>query len=123
MSHFTKIHTQIKNSDVLRKTLLELGEVILDSRHEVSGYNSQKVKAEIVCHGGKIGFALNKEGVYEIMSDWYVIHDLNKKQFTEDVQQTYAKNIVMDGMRKKGYQVVSNTVNEEQEICLTMRAW
>lgn len=96
MSHFKKYQCKITNQDFLKKALKEMG---YDYEHDavVTDFFKQKRKVEIAVLSNKkrlpLGFTRNKEGLYDIVADWYGIN-VNQENFTNRLHQLNTKYLV-----------------------------
>ncbi len=69
--------------------------------------------------GYDLGF--RKEGnTYEMVADWYGIHNIDQDAFLNKVQQRYAYQAVMERMKEQGFEVVEEQ-DEDNTIRLTVR--
>ncbi len=72
MSHFTTIKVQIKNGEILHKTLQELGYTV-ETNTNVRGYQGIKTEAEYVIrqnNGYDLGFRRQGDN-YELVADFW----------------------------------------------------
>jgi len=122
MSHFTIIKTQIKNGEILLKTLQQLNYVV-ETNTTVRGYQGIKTNAEYVMrrqNGYDIGYVKNGE-VYEAIADFWGV-DL-QKEFMQQISQTYAQNVVKDYAEQHGYDIESQETLEDGSVRLVMAGW
>ncbi|MCT7965133.1 DUF1257 domain-containing protein [Laspinema sp. D1] len=122
MSHFTTIKTQIKDGKILHQTLQQLNYVV-ETNSIVRGYQGIKTNADYVIkrqNGYDIGYIKNGE-VYEAVADFWGV-DL-QKEFIQQINQTYASNVVKDYAQQKGYEIESQETLEDGSVRLVMAGW
>jgi|ERR1051326_8107204 hypothetical protein len=76
MSHFTTIHTQIKDIEALREACAELGLQLLQNA-EARGYGSQHQHGDFIIRlKGPFDVALQRQsnGTYGLSTDWWEGH-------------------------------------------------
>lgn len=96
MSHFTEIHTQIKDIQALRLACEELGLSLLQNA-EARGYYENKTKGDYVIQlKGPYDIALNKQadGTYALNADLWQGH------VEKEVGQKYGKLLQLYGVHK-----------------------
>ena len=77
-----------------------------------------------VAVGNDIGFRLNREGVYELVSDiqtWKL--PIPQKRFLEKVTQSYAKVVVVDAVQQQGFTVVSESKSVDNTMEIVVERW
>ena len=124
MSHFTKIKTRLVKKDFVVKALTDLGFQAQEGQVKIRGWNGQQTPVDIMAPtknpGYDIGFQ-KAEGTYDLVADWYGIHDIQPESLLKQIQQRYAYHAVMDNMRDKGFEVVEEENEEDNTIHLTVR--
>lgn len=133
MSHFTKVKTKIKNFGRLKATLSQLDysfeEATEDTTMNIRGWN--KDTAEVLLKiktGGSydIGVIKNKEGFYEFIADWWGVETttgLTQEDFINKITRQYAYSTIIEKIRQKGYDLVTEEVDEKQNIRIVVRKW
>ena len=125
MSHFSTIQTKIKDRPALLEALELLGyNVDQDVKLENPLDHEHKQWQVDVAVGNDIGFRLNKEGVYELVSDiqtWKL--PIPPKRFLEKVTQSYAKVAVVDAVQQQGFTVVTESKSVENTIEIVAEKW
>jgi hypothetical protein len=125
MSHFTTIKVQIKDGEVLREVLQELGYgVEMDTM--VRGYRGDRTAANFVIrrsNGYDIGFR-KKDGDenYEVIADFWGT-GINQRQFLNEVQQKYAHRMLMNTVERQGYSVEAEEVMEDGTVRVVVGRW
>ncbi len=108
MSHFTTIHTQIKDIDALRDACRELALELLQNA-EARGYGSSRQRGEFVIRlKGPYDVALNRQadGSYGLSTDWWDGHV--EKELGSNygrLLQLYAVHKTAREARKRGLSV------------------
>ncbi len=125
MSHFVKIRTIIRETELLQQALRDLGFSFREGEGLVVRGDARKTEtAEIVVATGSswdIGFRRTGEG-YEIVADWYRIEQrtpLRRKEFHEKVARRYAYHVVLAQAREQDLVVEEETV-EDGNIVLVL---
>ena len=132
MSHFTTVETKIKNLNLLKRVLKELGyaytEAEVNQQVKVRGYQGQKTDAEIVIHASKtydIGVRVTEKGVV-FVADWWGVETtrgVSEEVFIKQIVQRYSYHTVMEAVQAKGYTVAEEEVEEDQTIKLKIKGW
>jgi hypothetical protein len=125
MSHFTTIKVQIKDGEVLREVLQELGYGV-EMNTMVRGYRGDTTSANFVIrrsNGYDIGFR-KKDGDenYEVIADFWGT-GINQKQFLNEIQQKYAHRMLMNTVVQQGYCVEDEEVMEDGTVRVVVGRW
>ena|SRR5690625_6793979 len=107
MSHFTTVHTEIKDIDALRDACRELGLPLLDQA-EARGYATAKLKADHVIRlNGPYDIAVQREKKsYTLTTDWWNGHvEKEVGPNCGKLVQLYAVHKATREARKRGHQV------------------
>ena len=133
MSHFTKVKTKIKNLNRLKKILQELDfsyeESMETSNIKIRGWNKEETEVLLKIKTGgsySIGVIKNKEGFYEFVADWWGVETtsgLEQENFINKITRQYAYTTIIEKIRKKGYDLVTEEVDDSQNIRLVVRRW
>jgi hypothetical protein len=136
MSHLTKIKSKIDNLVLLKQTLKDLNIQF----NEADGSNVIKIKSwdkKIVDEkilldiktdcSYNVGVILNKkDNTYEFSADWWGIETytgVKQEDFVNKIMQKYAYNNLMDKIRDKGYSLVTEEVDDKNNIRVVLRKW
>ncbi len=131
MSHFSKIKTKIKSREILIRCLQEMGYTIQTGGY-LKGYSGQRtVDLAIQLEKGYgVGFALNTDGSYDIVADWWGVKGSRKNRIIRDletkvcqIQQEYAVRAVLDQTHQQGYSMVEKEVEKDGRIRIVLRRW
>lgn len=124
MSHITKIRTELKDGEVLRKVLLKLGYHVKEGGVVSGGYSGGRQHVDILAAitGQTIGFKRSggDNAPYEIIADW---NGNRKKQdkLVSDIFQTYSQEKVIKAARLRGYSIIRNYTNQKGQIEMILR--
>lgn len=122
MSHFTKVKTTIKDSGLLRKSLVDMGLKVHDDVL-VRGYQGETMEAELVVqqeNGKDIGFQFNGES-YELVGDlqfWQ--QSVPQELFVERLTQRYAINTIQQSSEEAGFQLVDQKVEVDGTVVVNV---
>ncbi len=87
-------------------------------------HNHKKQLCDITI-GNDIGFRWNdKNNSYELVADlmsWSL--DVPPERFINKVTQNYSLENLLETAKEEGYEVVDQTVNDRQEVELTVSRW
>lgn len=123
MSHFTTIKVQIKNGEILKEVLTELGYQV-KTNTEVRGYLGSKTKAEYViqqANGYDLGFRRNGEG-YELVADFWGAK-INQTKFLNDINQKYAHRTLLKTVAENGFDLESEEVLKDGTVKVVVGRW
>ncbi|MBN2532190.1 MAG: DUF1257 domain-containing protein [Spirochaetales bacterium] len=133
MSHFTKVKTEIKSFIRLKEILEELDYLYEQSTDGVAinirGWNKEETEVLLkIKTGGSydIGVIKNEDGFYEFVADWWGVETttgLTQEDFINKITRQYAYATVMEKIRKKGYDLITEEVDEKQNIRIVVRRW
>lgn len=120
-SHFSTVQTQLKDKDLLEKSLVKLGlPVTLPTTEEtvtVQGYKGETMEAQFAIpqeNGKDIGFRWNGES-YELVADlqfWQ--QSVPMDAFLDKVHQRYSVETILDTAAEDGFnmeELVENNVD------------
>lgn len=132
MSHFTKCELKLKNRDAVEKAIDDLdlpcrkaekGESV-----SVRGWRGQTHEAHMAVDMGTydVGVVENDDGTYDLVADWWGVETtkgVTEDEFKEKLGQRYAYHQVMTACAEKGYDLQSETNEEDGSIRLVARKW
>jgi hypothetical protein len=131
VSHFSRVKTRIKNREILIQCLQEMGYTVQHGG-SLKGYRGERLVdlAIQLEKGYGVGFALNAEGSYDIVADWWGVKDGRKHRLITDlekkvcqIQQEYALKTVLEQTHQQGYSVVDKQVEKDGRIRIVLRRW
>lgn len=122
MSHFTRVRTQLRDLDTVKRALADLGYVVGEG--SVRGYANQIADADLVVKldgGYDIGF--RKEGeLVSVVADFWGLK-INREQFVAKVSQRYAYLTILDQAAEQGWQMTVDEVQPDGSVRLVMQRW
>ena len=125
MSHFSTIQTQIKDRPALLEALNLLGhDVQEDVKLENPLDHTHKQWQVDVAVGDDIGFRLNKEGVYELVTDLQTWKQpIPPERFVDKLTQQYARMVIHQSVKEMGLAVAEEWEMDDNSIELTVTNW
>ncbi len=125
MSHFSTIKTSIKNKPQLIEAL-ELLQYDVEENIKLENpldHEHKQWQVDIAV-GDDIGFRLNKDGVYELVTDLQTWKQpIPPKRFIEKVTQQYARMTVHNTVKDLGFEVQEEWEMDDNSIELTVTRW
>lgn len=126
MSHFSKIHTTLKDLDLLKQSLTDLS-VNWDTKSQtVRGYKEKTSFANLVIKQNNnydIGFTWNGFE-YQLVADlqfWQ--QPLSVESFLDRISQRYAYNSIVKATQEQGFETVEEVNQNNGTIKLTLQRW
>jgi len=125
MSHFSTIKTKIKNKPELVEALQLLQYDVQEDLELINPINHQHEKVKVdVSIGNDIGFRLNNNGEYELVTDIQTWKDpVPVERFIDKVTQQYARLTVRNTAKELGFQVQEEWEMTDNSIELTVTRW
>ena len=125
MSHFSTIKTKIKNKPELLEALQLLQYDVQEDQELINPLNHQHEKVKVdVSIGNDIGFRLNNNGEYELVTDIQTWKDpVPVERFIDKVTQQYARLTVRNTAKELGFQVEEEWEMTDNSIELTVTRW
>ena len=125
MSHFSTIKTKIKNKPELLEALQLLQYDVQEDQELINPINHQHEKVKVdVSIGNDIGFRLNSNGEYELVTDIQTWKDpVPVERFIDKVTQQYARLTVRNTAKELGFQVQEEWEMTDNSIELTVTRW
>jgi len=122
MSHFTRVHTQLRDLETVRQALMKLGYAVRTG--EVRGYANARASADLVVEVGNgydVGFRSDGKTVSMIGDFWGV--KIKPEEFVGKVTQQYAYITLMNQATAQGWQVVGEEQQTDGSIKLVVERW
>ncbi len=123
MSHFTTIAIEIKNGDLLEKSLQELGYPVKQNTL-VRGYLGDTTTAEYAIpmpNAYDIGF--RKVGDrYELIADMWGVA-INVEEFLGELNQQYATQVVLESATQQGFAIEQQELLEDGTVRIVIGRW
>ncbi len=77
-----------------------------------------------------LGFVKNPEGTYDMVADWWGVSGKGEKKIAEELkeqagvlQKEYAKKLVLEQAAADGFNVVSETEENDGTVRIVVRRW
>jgi hypothetical protein len=127
MSHFTRIRTKLKDVEVVKKVLRDMGyEPVEDPEGGqviVRGWAGDTRKADMKVARGEfdIGFVCSADG-FELIGDFTGMQ-LSEKRFADDLGRRYAREVVRAGAEAQGFAVVEEVQQADGSVRLVVERW
>jgi homospermidine synthase len=123
MSHFTSLKTNLVDEQFLLKALHSLGYVPKKGRLFARGFAGSQTRVDI-CVPTKnpnhdIGFRKTGDA-YELVADWWGIHEIEKETFIERLTQHYAYHATRATLEEQGFAVAAEEVECDGAIHLVL---
>ncbi len=131
MSHFSRIKTTFRHREALVRCLQELGYTV-ETDTTIRGHHGlHNVEIAATMKGGSgLGFVQNPDGSYDMVADWWGVPGKNEKKVAEElqrqaaaIQQEYAKKIVLEQAARDGFELVSETSEQDGSVRILVRRW
>ena len=141
MSHFTTIKTQIKDANILKQALSDMGYTVKSGRQKIRGYQGNTHYADFVikmAEGYDIGLVKNASGAFDIVADWWGVKNATQASFTQNLQEKvqiiqeeidreirrqYAIKKVLEEVKKHGFNVIQQEESESKEVKILVRRY
>ena len=123
MSHFTTIAIEIKNGDLLKQALEEIGYPVKQNTL-VRGYLGNTAIAEYVIpmpNGYDIGFRKIGDR-YEVIADFWGVA-LKIEEFLGELNQQYATKTVLQSATQQGFEIEKQEVLEDGTVRIVIGRW
>lgn len=124
MSHFTHMQTQMVEKAYLRQALADLGYSCEEGQVEIRGYGGNRTRVDLRVATKNPGYDIGFRKVgnaYEIIADWWGIHDTKQAHFLQQVLQRYAYHAARAKLEEQGFALVSEEVQEGERVHLVLR--
>lgn len=133
MSHFTRVRTQMVEAEFLKAALRNLGYEPQEATAAggraagVRGFGGSREQAEIRVatknKGYDIGFKKSEGegGRYELVADWWGIHDVKQDELVVQLGQRYAYHAAKAKLAEQGFNLVQEEQQPDGRIHLVLR--
>ena len=122
MSHFTKLVTEIKNLDLLKKALDVLGMDYVDEKSICRGYSDQ-VEVDFLIKSPVEGYdigLIKKDNQWEMVADWFGMISAGGERLGKKILKEYARQSILEYAGINDY-TVTEKVEEDGSINLILR--
>jgi hypothetical protein len=127
MSHFTRIKTKLRDAEVLKKVLRDMGHEPADDpkggQVVIRGWAGQTRKAELKVARGEfdIGFVRQDDG-FDIIGDFSGMR-INQTNFAHEVGRRYARETILTAAAAQGFNVVEEVNQADGSVKLVVERW
>ncbi|MFA5266491.1 MAG: DUF1257 domain-containing protein [Methanoregula sp.] len=131
MSHYSRVRTRFHNREALIASLKNLGyEVETDT--VIHGHHGEHTVDIAVrkTKGYGIGFVKGPDGTYDMVADWWGVKGAGERKIMQEleqqagtIQKEYAKKMVLDQAAKDGFDVMSQTEEQDGTLRIVVRRW
>jgi hypothetical protein len=130
MSHYSRVKTQFHNREALIACLKQLGyEVEIDT--VVRGHHGEHtVDIAVKQKGYGVGFVKAPDGTYDMVADWWGVAGADERKMTQElaqaagtIQKAYAQKMVLEQAKADGFEVVSQTEEQDGTVRIIVRRW
>lgn len=124
MSHFTKITTELRDGELLKLALKDLGLEYAEGGLSLYSIGGEKVRMDLVVTTegkSRVGFRKNGE-TYELVGDFYGLKT-TARELLGQVLQRYAYHAIVAKSAEQGYQLVTEEKLRDGSIRLVVERW
>jgi len=131
MSHYSRVRTQFRHREALIACLINLGyEVETDT--VIRGHHGEhEVDIAVkTAKGHGFGFAKSPDGAYDLVADWWGVAGADERKITQElagradaIQKEYAKKMILEQAALDGFEVVSETSEQDGTLRIVVRRW
>ena len=117
MSHFTTIKTRLTSKGCILKGLDDAGLRYEVGELQVEGFGGKLTPVDIkeLKRGANWEFGFRQAGdSYELIGDWWGIHDLDRQEFLQRLNQRYAYHAVKEQLMEQQESGKEFTLVEEE---------
>nr|QUE28509.1 Ycf35 [Porphyrostromium boryanum] len=126
MSHFSKIKTIIKDREMLKLSLTDLGLDFDASHSSITGYDSNILPVEIIINqtnGYSFGFTWSGSEYELVVDPQFWRQPWSIESFLERLTQSYAYHSINKEGQASGFEKVNQKLNSNGAIKLTFQRW
>jgi len=131
MSHYSRVRTQFHNREALIASLRNLGHDV-ETDTVIQGHHGEHTVDIAVrkTKGYGIGFVKSPDGTYDMVADWWGVKGAEERTITQElekqagsIQKEYAKKMILEQAAKDGFDVVSQTEEQDGTLRIVVRRW
>lgn len=115
MSSTAKVTTQIKDLEVLKKSLRDLNLKFSTNSKNVHFYGSGAQDLDVYISSHRFGFAKQADGLFQLVADSDYRGTYNQ------VLQKYSENLIRKEIQKRNFKVASTKVLEDGTIRMVVK--
>jgi hypothetical protein len=123
MSRFVKVHTQLRDVEMVKRALDDLNVHYEADKMFTHGWSGQRVKAELLveAHGGSFALVRTGEAGLQAQGDETVLH--KQRKLLDQISQRYAYHKVLAETSQAGFSLVEEKQGADHVIRLVVRRW
>jgi hypothetical protein len=131
MSHYSRVRTSFHNREALIACLKELGYRV-ETDTVIKGHHGEHA-VEIAAtkkNGYGIGFVRGHDSSFDMVADWWGVTGTDEQKVlselarqAESIQKEYARRMVLEQTAREGYELVSETNEEDGSVRIVVRRW
>lgn len=123
MSKFVQIQTQLREPEMIKQALDRLQLTYTEDSAYVHYWSGSKHTVPLLVESGRLKFGLRptEDGSYEVVGD-----DMQMglvRSIVNKVSQQYAYAMVVEETTKAGFNLVEESIGNDDTIRLTVRRW
>jgi hypothetical protein len=130
MSHYSRVKTTFHNREALIACLTNLGYQV-ETDTVVKGHHGEHtVDIAAKNKGYGIGFVKGPDGTYDMVADWWGVSGADEQNVVRElaeqagsIQKEYARKMVIEQTTSDGFEIVSETKEEDGSIRIVVRRW
>jgi hypothetical protein len=131
MSHYSRVKTQFRHREALIACLIKLGYEV-ETNTTIKGHHGEHTVDIAVrkTNGYGVGFVKSPDGTYDMVADWWGVAGANERKMTQElarqaetIQKEYAKKMVLEQAALDGFEVVSQTEEQDGTLRIVVRRW
>jgi hypothetical protein len=131
MSHYSRVKTQFRHREALIACLLNLGYKI-ETDTTIMGHHGEHTVDIAVrqAKGYGVGFVKSPDGTYDMVADWWGVAGADERMMTLElarqagtIQKEYAKKMVLEQAALDGFEVISQTDEQDGTLRIVVRRW
>lgn len=131
MSHYSRVKTQFRHREALITSLKNLGYVV-ETDTVIRGHHGEHNVDIAVrkAQGYGVGFVKGPDGTYDMVADWWGVAGSDERKISQDlareagaIQKEYAKKMVLEQAVLDGFEVVSQTEEQDGTLRIVVRRW
>jgi hypothetical protein len=131
MSHYSRIKTQFRHREALIACLKNLGYDV-ETDTVICGHHGEH-EVDIAVRKAKgygVGFVRSQDGTYDLVADWWGVAGADERKITQElasqadaIQKEYAKKMVLEQTAFDGFEIVSQTEEQDGTLRIVVRRW
>jgi hypothetical protein len=131
MSHYSRVRTQFRHREALIACLKNLGYAV-ETDTVIRGHHGEH-EVDIAVRKKKgygVGFVKSPDGTYDMVADWWGVAGADERKITQElaeqadsIQKEYAKKMVLEQAALDGFEVVSQTEEQDGTLRIVIRRW